>query len=102
MSIVTEQPAETPRAYTVTNGQRRAIGTSQAGPATRSDGDLLTAWQLRILALIADGLTKEQVAERLHLSPNTVKSHTWNIRAQLKARNVAHAVAIAYRKGLLQ
>lgn len=62
----------------------------------------LTAWQLRILALVAEGLERDEVAARLHIAPNTVKSHLHRIYRQMNAHNAPHAVAIGYRLGLLK
>jgi DNA-binding NarL/FixJ family response regulator len=52
-----------------------------------------------IMSLLAEGLTGEEVAERLFLSAETVKTHVRNAMAKLEARNRVHAIAIALRQG---
>jgi PAS domain S-box-containing protein len=62
----------------------------------------LSRRQLEIVALLADGLTTREIAERLVLSVQTVNQHVKNIEARLQARNRAHAVSIAHGRGLLR
>lgn len=54
-----------------------------------------------VLALIAEGYTSKDIGEKLHVAEETVKSHVTNVLGYLGARNRAHAVAIAWRHGLL-
>jgi DNA-binding NarL/FixJ family response regulator len=61
----------------------------------------LTSRELEILQLISEGLTNKQIANRLSLSAETVKSHVSAVHAKLDADSRAHAVAIAFRHGLL-
>jgi DNA-binding NarL/FixJ family response regulator len=61
----------------------------------------LTRRELEVLRLIADGEANRQIAQRLTVSEETVKSHMRNILARLEARSRAHAVAIALRHGLI-
>ena len=42
------------------------------------------------------GTSTEDIAEKLHVSPHTVRTHIKNILRKLDARTRAHAVAIAY------
>ncbi len=51
--------------------------------------------------LLAQGLTGEQVAERLVLSSETVKTHIRNAMAKLEANTRVHAIAIALREGFI-
>jgi DNA-binding NarL/FixJ family response regulator len=62
----------------------------------------LTRRELEVLQLIADGLTSGPIAARLWLSVETVKSHVCAIHTKLGATSRAHAVAIAFRQGLLE
>jgi DNA-binding NarL/FixJ family response regulator len=55
-----------------------------------------------ILDLLAQGLTGEQVAERLFLSAETVKTHIRNAMSKLEASTRVHAIAIALREGYIQ
>lgn len=59
----------------------------------------LTAREIEVLALIADGKTNEEVAARLGIARHTVKSHMAHILDALGAMNSAHAVAIAHCRG---
>jgi DNA-binding NarL/FixJ family response regulator len=59
----------------------------------------LSAREREIMSLLAEGLTGENVAERLFLSAETVKTHVRNAMAKLEARNRVHAIAIALRQG---
>lgn len=60
-----------------------------------------TGWEIQILGLVAAGLSNTEVATRLFLSEDTIKTHLVNMRRKLHARNRAHAVAIAFQRGLL-
>jgi DNA-binding NarL/FixJ family response regulator len=55
----------------------------------------LSAREQEVVELLAAGLNGEQIAERLVLSPETVKTHVRNAMHRLDARTRAHAVAIA-------
>jgi DNA-binding NarL/FixJ family response regulator len=61
----------------------------------------LTKRELEVLRLIADGEPNRDIARRLSVGEETVKSHMRNILARLQARSRAHAVAIALRHGLI-
>ena len=71
------------------------------GDQRQRDSGLLTAREIEILRLAADGLTTRDIAARLFLSSSTVKSHLDNIYRKLDASDRAHAVAIALRRNLL-
>jgi DNA-binding NarL/FixJ family response regulator len=61
----------------------------------------LTRRQREILQQLADGRSTAEVARRLGLSGETVRTHTKAALARLDARDRAHAVAIALRRGLI-
>jgi DNA-binding CsgD family transcriptional regulator len=61
----------------------------------------LTARQIHCLDLAAQGLTMTKIGARLYVTEWTVKNDLIAVRTALKARNTAHAVAIAMRNGLL-
>jgi DNA-binding NarL/FixJ family response regulator len=61
----------------------------------------LSERQREILDLLAQGLTGESVAERLVISPETVKTHIRNAMSKLEATTRAHAIAIALREGYI-
>jgi DNA-binding NarL/FixJ family response regulator len=60
----------------------------------------LTARELEVLELLADGLTQAEIAARLVLSPRTVGTHIQHILSKLEVHNRAQAVALALRNGL--
>jgi DNA-binding NarL/FixJ family response regulator len=62
----------------------------------------LTRRQRQIIQLVADGHSTRDVAHHLHLSAETVRTHTKAALPRLGARDRAHAVAIALRTGLIQ
>ncbi|MBX0328006.1 LuxR C-terminal-related transcriptional regulator, partial [Oscillochloris sp. ZM17-4] len=74
--------------------------------ASASDPDTpevepLSEREREVLGLIAEGLTNQDVADRLYLSPHTVKVHTRNIYAKLGVASRTQAVARARALGLL-
>jgi DNA-binding NarL/FixJ family response regulator len=62
----------------------------------------LTAREREVLGLIATGLTNAEIAERLHLSPLTAKTHVSRILMKLGARDRVQLVVIAYQSGIAE
>lgn len=58
---------------------------------------LLTDREREVLDLLASGLTGEQAAVQLFLSPETVRTHVRNAMRKLNARTRPHAIALAVR-----
>jgi DNA-binding NarL/FixJ family response regulator len=79
-----------------------AAGRDPANPA-RPAADLarLTEREREVLALVAQGLSNEEIATRLYLSPLTTKTHVSHIMTKLSARDRAQLVVIAYESGLV-
>jgi len=61
----------------------------------------LTPRELEILGLIAEGLSTQEIAERLFVSPNTVKTHASRLFDKLGARRRTQAVQIGKASGLI-
>ena len=61
----------------------------------------LTEREREVLSLVAAGLQGGAIAQRLYVSPETVKSHVQNAMTKLGARTRAQAVAIALTTGYI-
>ncbi len=68
--------------------------------ATTAAVDQLTEQEVRVLRLLAQGLTNHEIAERLHISLNTVKTHLKHIFAKLGVSDRTQAAVWAWRQGL--
>jgi two-component system response regulator DesR len=77
------------------------LGMTMFSPKSDQPEPLLTGREREVLDLIAEGSTNREIAERLFLSPHTVKEHTSALYRKLSARNRAEAVQRAQRIGLL-
>ncbi|MEV4624984.1 response regulator transcription factor [Micromonospora sp. NPDC049523] len=64
--------------------------------------DLLTEREREVLMLVAAGLSNDDIAERLVLSPLTAKTHVNRAMTKLGARDRAQLVVIAYQSGLVR
>jgi len=63
--------------------------------------DVLTEREREVLALVAAGLSNDEIAARLFLSPLTSKTHVSRVLTKLDARDRAQLVVIAYETGLV-
>jgi DNA-binding NarL/FixJ family response regulator len=63
--------------------------------------DMLSGREREILQLLADGMSNADVASRLFISQETVKSHVRHILMKLEADTRTHAVAIALREAII-
>lgn len=73
--------------------------TSPAAKA--SPTPLLTAREKEVLALIAEGMTNQEIAAKLYVSPLTVDSHRKNLLAKFGVKNTAAMVKVALEQHLL-
>jgi two-component system, NarL family, nitrate/nitrite response regulator NarL len=79
------------------------IGTELAGTLRDrgESGTHLTARELNVLELIAEGESANMIADRLHVAVPTVKSHIQNVYAKLGVNERGAAVAEGMRRGLI-
>lgn len=86
--------------------QHHVVAALASGPAPSEASppetlpDELTPREAEVLVLIAEGLSNVEIAERLYLSPATVKSHINHLFTKAGLRDRAQAINYAYRTGL--
>jgi DNA-binding CsgD family transcriptional regulator len=68
---------------------------------SKTELPLLTSREKEVLALIAEGYTNPQIAEKIFLSPFTVDSHRKNLLAKLNVKNTAMLIKLAIENKLL-
>ena len=78
--------------------------TAQPDPQRAVPAELeeLTAREREVVALVAIGLSNNEVAERLIVSPATAKTHVSRAMGKFRARDRAQLVALAYQSGLVE
>jgi DNA-binding NarL/FixJ family response regulator len=82
---------------------RRYVPPEVAARLAEHLGDeSLTARELDVLRLIRDGFRNKQIADQLSIAEGTVNFHIKNLVDKLGANDRAHALTIAFRRGLLQ
>jgi len=83
---------------------RRVIAEFAGRPAPararRPDLDPLTEREREVVGLVAEGLSNDEIAERLVVSPATVRTHVGRAMAKLDARDRAQLVVMAFQSGL--
>jgi DNA-binding NarL/FixJ family response regulator len=62
----------------------------------------LTPREREVVVLAAKGLSNEEIAERLYVSPSTAKTHATRAMTKLDARDRAQLVVFAYENGLVR
>jgi len=82
-------------------GQRRVSPEIAAEIAEHATDDALTPREAEILRLVASGNANKEIAARLSLTEETVKSHIRNILGKLGANDRTHAVAIGVKRGII-
>ena len=78
--------------------QANRAAPHEAGAAVGAD---LTARELEVLKLIAEGLTNGEIAEKLFTSKRTIETHRQNIIAKTQAKNTAALIKLAVSRGLI-
>ncbi|WP_328683824.1 response regulator transcription factor [Streptomyces sp. NBC_01261] len=71
-------------------------------PARAERLEALTVREREVLVQVAGGLSNDEIAERLEVSPLTVKTHVNRAMSKLGARDRAQLVVIAYESGLVR
>ncbi|MFN2388788.1 MAG: response regulator [Actinomycetota bacterium] len=71
-------------------------------PRARRSLDALTEREREVMALVAEGLSNDEIAQRLFLSPATAKTHVSRSMVKLGARDRAQLVVFAYESGLVR
>ena len=98
---------EAPHASLVKAIEKVSAGDGYVDPALMpaflpgKGDDMLTGREREILQLLADGMSNADVAARLFISQETVKSHVRHILTKLEADTRTHAVAIALREAII-
>ncbi|HTG47781.1 MAG TPA: response regulator transcription factor [Actinomycetota bacterium] len=77
------------------------VPLSEAGDAAAAHLGSLTARELEVLRLLADGSTTGEIAALLNISPTTVQSHVKNVLAKLGVHSKVEAVRVAWRAGAI-
>ena len=81
---------------------RREPRTSGFTPNERAQSSLgITARERQVLQLLADGRSNKEIAARLELSPNTVKTHVASLFEKLRVARRTEAILIARELGLV-
>jgi DNA-binding NarL/FixJ family response regulator len=92
----------------VTRRLMRHFETLETGPRTaaaarwKPGSDQLTDREREVIALVAQGLSNDEIAARLSLSPLTAKTHVSRAMVKLAARDRAGLVVFAYESGLVK
>jgi DNA-binding NarL/FixJ family response regulator len=107
------EPAELVRALRVVAGgesllspsvTRRLIREFTSRPVPRPTSTVqvqsLTDREREVVALVAEGLSNDQIGRRLFVSPDTVRTHVSRAMGKLEARDRAQLVVFAYQSGL--
>ncbi|MGW2216761.1 response regulator transcription factor, partial [Nonomuraea sp. NPDC001684] len=81
--------------------RRPAEAAAATARVTLSATPGLSARELEVLGLVAEGLSNRQIAERLFISARTSGVHVSNIMAKLGAASRVEAAALARRTGLI-
>ena len=78
-----------------------ATRTHHGSPADVKKFDVLTAREREVLLLLAQGLSNQEIAESLFMSPATAKTHVSRLLTKLDARDRVQLVVMAYESGLV-
>ena len=82
-------------------GRKRIAAEVASQVANHTADSSLTAREIDVLQLIAEGNANKVVADRLVITEDTVKAHVRNILSKLGANDRTHAVTIALKRGII-
>jgi NarL family two-component system response regulator LiaR len=97
-----DSPSDLLRAVLLASRGKSYVSGIFAARADGRDFDELSPKQLSALRLLAEGLERKQIAERMGIGEETVKSHLSEVRRKLGARTSAQAVAIGLINSLFE
>ena len=81
---------------------RKTMSPSVAAELAEHQGeDALTAREIEVLRLIADGLANKEIAARLQVTEETVKSRVKSILSKLHANDRTHAAMVGLKRGII-
>jgi len=83
-------------------GGKRLSSDVAASIAEHATDEALTSREIDVLHLVAGGNANKEIAARLSLTEETVKSHVRNILSKLGANDRTHAVAIGLKRGIIE
>jgi len=82
---------------------RRALSSEVSFElAEHATDEALTAAEIRVLRLIAQGNANKEIAAQLSLSEETVKGQVRNILSKLGAKDRTHAAMIGFKRGIIE
>ncbi len=86
----------------VTRRLLERVASSLRGPVADGRLDVLTEREREVLELVGQGLTNDEIGQRLFLSPLTAKTHVSRILSKTLSRDRVQLVVLAYETGLVR
>jgi DNA-binding NarL/FixJ family response regulator len=83
-------------------GKKRISPEVASQVAEYATDDALSAREIEVLQLVAQGNANKMIADRLSVTEDTVKAHVRNILSKLGANDRTHAVTIAVKRGFFE
>ncbi|WP_462255246.1 response regulator [Ferruginibacter sp.] len=70
-------------------------------PDTNNNAPVITRREKEVLELIADGMTNNEIAQKLFISTTTVDTHRKNLLAKFEAKNIASLIKVAVQQHMI-
>jgi LuxR family maltose regulon positive regulatory protein len=96
-----QQVLEACRAETLANPPSGEDDKMRLPLSEQASGSMLTQREIEILPLLAEGLSNKEIADRLHIATETVKTHLKNIYQKLDAKGRIAALKAARAMGII-